>query len=62
MDKMKIPNGLLDLGYSKEDIPNLVKGAIPQVSLTIGFWLLKNFAQIWLRAIVHVHRIFISTN
>ena len=31
MDKMKIPNGLLELGYSKDDIPNLVKGAIPQV-------------------------------
>ena len=32
MRKMKIPDGLLELGYSKEDIPNLVKGAIPQVS------------------------------
>jgi hypothetical protein len=31
MNKMKIPNGLLELGYSKDDIPDLVKGAIPQV-------------------------------
>jgi len=33
MHKMKIPNGLLELGYSKEDVPDLVKGAIPQVIL-----------------------------
>ena len=33
MRKMKIPDGLLELGYSKEDIPDLVKGAIPQVSI-----------------------------
>ncbi len=31
MRKMKIPDGLLELGYAKEDIPDLVKGAIPQV-------------------------------
>lgn len=30
MRKMKIPDGLLELGYAKEDIPDLVKGAIPQ--------------------------------
>lgn len=32
MDQMKIPNGLSALGYGSEDIPGLVKGAIPQVS------------------------------
>jgi hypothetical protein len=37
MRKMKIPNGLLELGYSKEDIPNLVKGAIPQVEIFLLF-------------------------
>ena len=35
MRKMKIPDGLLELGYSKEDIPDLVKGAIPQVSMNL---------------------------
>ena len=30
MQKMKIPNGLNALGYAKEDIPGLVKGALPQ--------------------------------
>ena len=33
MDKMKIPNGLTSLGYTKDDIPMLVKGALPQVSM-----------------------------
>jgi hypothetical protein len=32
MRRMKIPDGLLELGYAKEDIPDLVKGAIPQVN------------------------------
>ena len=32
MDTMKIPNGLSALGYDKNDIPGLVKGALPQVS------------------------------
>ncbi len=31
MDTMKIPDGITALGYSKEDIPGLVKGALPQV-------------------------------
>lgn len=31
MDKMKIPNGLSALGYTKDDLPGLVKGALPQV-------------------------------
>ncbi|TRY71669.1 hypothetical protein TCAL_12115 [Tigriopus californicus] len=30
MDRLKIPNGLSALGYGTEDIPGLVKGAIPQ--------------------------------
>ena len=30
MQKMKIPNGLSALGYTKEDIPGLVAGALPQ--------------------------------
>ena len=33
MDTMKIPNGLSALGYDKNDIPGLVKGALPQVSM-----------------------------
>ena len=32
MDKMKIPDGLTSLGYTKDDIPMLVKGALPQVN------------------------------
>ena len=31
MDKMKVPNGLKALGYTNDDIPGLVKGALPQV-------------------------------
>ena len=30
MDTMKIPNGLAALGYDKDDIPGLVRGALPQ--------------------------------
>lgn len=33
MEIMKIENGLKSLGYSGEDIPELVKGALPQVIL-----------------------------
>ncbi|XP_028159820.1 probable hydroxyacid-oxoacid transhydrogenase, mitochondrial [Ostrinia nubilalis] len=33
MQKMKIENGLAELGYTKEDIPSLVKGALPQQRL-----------------------------
>ena len=28
MDKLKIPDGLMSLGYTKADIPALVKGAL----------------------------------
>lgn len=31
MCTMKIENGLSELGYTKEDIPALVKGTMPQV-------------------------------
>ena len=34
MDKMKIPNGLSALGYGKDDLDELVQGAIPQVRTT----------------------------
>lgn len=33
MDTMKIENGLSSLGYTSEDIPKLVKGALPQQRL-----------------------------
>ena len=39
MDKMKIPDGLTSLGYTKDDIPELVKGALPQVyKLFLHWW------------------------
>jgi len=33
MEDMKIPDGLSALNYTKDDVPALVAGAIPQVSL-----------------------------
>ena len=33
MDEMKIPDGLTALNYTKADVPALVAGAIPQVSI-----------------------------
>lgn len=33
MDKIKIENGLDALGFTKDDIPELVKGTLPQVNV-----------------------------
>lgn len=43
MDVMKIENGLKTLGYERENIPDLVKGALPQVSLSIrvAIWVIN---------------------
>lgn len=34
MDVMKIENGLEALGFTKDDIPQLVQGTLPQVKTT----------------------------
>ncbi|XP_046673453.1 probable hydroxyacid-oxoacid transhydrogenase, mitochondrial [Homalodisca vitripennis] len=34
MQVMKVENGLTELGYSKSDIPGLVKGTLPQHRIT----------------------------
>lgn len=34
MDKMRIENGLSALGFNSEDVPRLVEGTKPQVSVT----------------------------
>lgn len=31
MQDLEVPDGLTSLGYTKDDIPNLVKGTMPQV-------------------------------
>ena len=34
MQEMGVVNGLSQLGYSSEDIPQLVEGTLPQVSVS----------------------------
>ena len=34
MQHLKIPNGLGEIGYGPEDIPDLVKGTLPQHRVT----------------------------
>lgn len=34
MQRLKVPNGLCAVGYSREDIPTLVRGALPQHRVT----------------------------
>ena len=34
MQRLKVPNGLRDLGYSSEDVPALVQGTLPQHRVT----------------------------
>lgn len=33
MQDLEVPDGLTSLGYIKDDIPNLVKGTMPQVQI-----------------------------
>jgi hydroxyacid-oxoacid transhydrogenase len=38
MNIMKVENGLSALGYTKDDIPNLVRGTLPQVRSTTIYY------------------------
>lgn len=50
MQDLEVPDGLTSLGYTKDDIPNLVKGTMPQVQIK-HHWELHN--QFWLSQISH---------
>lgn len=41
MQDLEVPDGLTSLGYTKDDIPNLVKGTMPQV---------------WIKCHIEVHK------
>ena len=34
MQRLKVPNGLRSVGYTKSDIPRLVEGTLPQARVT----------------------------
>ena len=46
MDDMKIPDGLKALNYTKDDVPALVAGAIPQVRKSCSFFL-RSWGHFW---------------
>ena len=38
MSDIGIPNGLSELGYSNDDVPTMVAGAMPQVRTVLGIF------------------------
>ena len=49
LSELEFPNGLNEMGYTTDDIPTMVAGAMPQVVyenfLSIFFYILRIFAQ-----------------
>lgn len=43
---LEVEDGLSAVGYTKEDIPSLVKGTIPQVNISRHIAVLKNTTEI----------------
>lgn len=49
MQVMKVENGLSELGYTKSDIPGLVKGTLPQVRINPPHNLTEGYSYIQIK-------------